>query len=105
MHWQEMALHDNAKINNNARGALFSMGIIPRPSFSDSMSHIMLSFAEPQRPRVTQLKTQLEDFGYVVWMDANDGQMEEQFLQVGCLHICAGEHMQKHIYENKLILW
>jgi len=78
---QEMAMHDNVSINNTARGALFGMGIIPRPPFSDSMSHIMLSFAEPERERVSQLRAQLEDFGYVVWMDANDGQMEEQFLQ------------------------
>ena len=78
---QEMAMHDNVLINNNARGALFGMGIIPRPAFSESMSHIMLSFAEPQRERVKELKSQLESFGYVVWMDAPDGQMEEQFLQ------------------------
>jgi hypothetical protein len=92
---KELALHDNAAINNNARGALFGMGIIPRPPFSESMSHIFLSFAEPQRGRVLQLKDQLEDRGYVVWMEAEDGQMEEQFLQgvinSACVCICLSE--------------
>jgi hypothetical protein len=92
---KELALHDNAAINNNARGALFGMGIIPRPPFSESMSHIFLSFAEPQRGRVLQLKDQLEDRGYVVWMDAEDGQMEEQFLQgvinSACVCVCLSE--------------
>jgi len=78
---KELALHDDPGINDMARGALFGMGIIPRPLFSDSMSHIFLSFDAPQRHRVSQIADHLVDYGYLVWMDPPEGQMEEQFLQ------------------------
>lgn len=88
---EEIALADNHVAMQEARGALFQLGIIPKPPFADAMTHVFLSFDDVMEHRAEQIKAQLEAKQYLVWIRPTSGKMDENF-RIGvanCAAFCA----------------